>query len=289
MATPYIKHDGVNYKIQAGLPTGGVDTLQFTDSASSFTQTVPAATGTLALTTIATGTNAIVTTDMAAGFRALDGLVMPNVLGYLTNTPPGSPANGDCYIIGAAPTGAWAGQGGKVARYSTVAAAWEFFTPKNGWMLEANSTRETYRYTGSAWEIFYQEGTWTPVIYGSGGSAGSYLASAAVGLFTKIGRSVFAQMYLNLGNKGSWTGATRISGLPFTANATTNAYGGASVGFASNITFTAGYTMMAAYVNTGASTMDLVLTGSGVAASGLDYSLLATSLVAISITATYFT
>lgn len=201
MATPYIKHDGVNYKIQAGLPTGGVDTLQFTDSASSFTQTVPAATGTLALTTIATGTNAIVTTDMAAGFRALDGLVMPNVLGYLTNTPPGSPANGDCYIIGAAPTGAWAGQGGKVTRYSTVAAAWEFYTPKNGWMLEANSARESYRYTGSAWEISYQEGTWTGALATRWTNTGSPLIT---GRFTKIGRWI--RCYLSIG--GSLSGGT---------------------------------------------------------------------------------
>lgn len=100
---------------------------------------------------------------LRALLRGIDGLVMPNAKGYLTNTPPGSPANGDLYIIGAAPTGAWAGQGGKVTRYSTVAAAWEFFTPKNGWMIQANSARESYRYTGSAWEIFYQEGTWTPV------------------------------------------------------------------------------------------------------------------------------
>lgn len=185
MATPYIKNDGVNYKIQGGLPSGGVDTLQFTDSASSFTQTLPAATGTLALTTIATGTNALVTTDMATAYRALDGLVMPNVKGYLTNTPPGSPSDGDCYIIGAAPTGAWAGQAGKVTRYSSAIAAWEFYAPKNGWMLQANSARETYRYTGSAWEIFYQEGTWAPTftnltIVGT---------PTYTGIFTKIGRS----------------------------------------------------------------------------------------------------
>lgn len=184
MATPYIKNDGVNYKIQAGLPSAGVATLQFTDSASSPVVTVPNLTGTMALTTIATGTNALVTTDMAAGFRALDGLVMPNVLGYLTNTPPGSPANGDTYIIGAAPTGAWAGQGGKVTRYSTVAAAWEFYTPKNGWTLEANSARENYRYTGSAWEIYYQEGTWTPTLTGFTVTGSPVIT----GNFRKIGR-----------------------------------------------------------------------------------------------------
>ena len=87
--------------------------------------------------------------------RGVDGLVQPNVKGYLTNTPPGSLTDGDVYIIGAAPTGAWAGQGGEVTRWSSVANAWEFYAPKNGWMVQSNSAREVYRYTGGAWEIFY--------------------------------------------------------------------------------------------------------------------------------------
>lgn len=213
MATPYTKLDGVNYKIQAGLPAGGVDTLQFTDSASSFTQTVPAATGTLALTTIATGVNSVVTTDMATAFRALDGLVMPNVLGYLTNTPPGSPSNGDCYIIGAAPTGAWAGQGGKVTRYSTVTSSWEFYTPKNGWMLEATSARESYRYTGSAWEIFYQEGTWTPALTGFTVTGSPVLT----GNFRKVGKLSYVQGRIDPsgGTIASVINASTISNPPF--------------------------------------------------------------------------
>ncbi len=91
---------------------------------------------------------------MRAFQRGVDSFLMPNAKGYLTNTPPGSPADGDLYIIGAAPTGAWAGQGGKVTRWSSVANAWEFYAPKNGWMIQANSARDTYRYTGGAWEIF---------------------------------------------------------------------------------------------------------------------------------------
>ncbi len=241
MATPYIKHDGVNYKIQAGLPTGGVDTLQFTDSASSFTQTVPAATGTLALTTIATGANALITTDMGAGFRALDGLVMPNVKGYLTNTPPGSPSNGDCYIIGAAPTGAWAGQGGKVSRYSTVAVAWEFFTPKNGWMLQANSAREIYRYTASAWEIFYQEGTYTPnwtaattnPAIGNGSISGSYL---------KVGKLVTAYISIAMGSTTTFGSGKWFFSLPTTVG---TGFTGAVVAESAGTGFSGGFTLNA--------------------------------------------
>lgn len=260
MATPYTKLDGVNYKIQAGLPSGGVDTLQFTDSASSFTQTIPAATGTLALTTLATGANALVTTDMAAAFRTLDGLVMPSVAGYLTNTPPGSPANGDVYIIGAAPTGAWVGQGGKVTRYSTVAAAWEFYTPKNGWMLQSNSARESYRYTGSAWEIFYQEGTFTPVLGATSGSGATY--SLQSGIYTKTGRHVSASLILTCTGLGTLSGAALIGGLPFTSITGSNYFSG-SIGNIDNLSFGVGYSMPCLRLGPLATQSNLFTMGSG--------------------------
>jgi hypothetical protein len=44
---------------------------------------------------------------------------------------PGSPADGDCYLLVGTPTGThWAGQGGKIALF--VNTAWEFKTPKKG-------------------------------------------------------------------------------------------------------------------------------------------------------------
>lgn len=121
--------------------------------------------------------------------RGVDGLVQPNIKGYLTNTPPGSPTDGDVYIIGAAPTGAWAGNAGKVARWYANGGTWDFYTPKNGWTLQSNSAREVYRYTGGAWEIFYQEGTWTPTwtsltVVGSLTTSGTYIKSGRLCLFS---------------------------------------------------------------------------------------------------------
>lgn len=37
----------------------------------------------------------------------------------MTNTPPGSPAEGDAYILDTAPTGAWAGKAGKLAVWTS--------------------------------------------------------------------------------------------------------------------------------------------------------------------------
>ena len=56
----------------------------------------------------------------------------------------------------------------------------------------------------------YEEGTWTPAIVGGALSIGS-IARAA---YTKIGRSVFLQVYLSLNANGDGT-AMQINGLPF--------------------------------------------------------------------------
>lgn len=61
----------------------------------------------------------------------------------------------------------------------------------------------------------YEEGTFTPVLTGSGGSAGSYAASQAEGVYTKIGNLVIATAAVSLSNLGSWSGAVRCS-MPFT-------------------------------------------------------------------------
>jgi len=50
-----------------------------------------------------------------------------------TNTPPGSPANGNVYLCADAPTGAWAGQAGKLAVYRS--GGWVFVAPKQGWLI----------------------------------------------------------------------------------------------------------------------------------------------------------
>lgn len=48
-----------------------------------------------------------------------------------TNTPPATPADGDTYIIGDAPTGAWAGQAEyTIATWNDGASAWIYTTPR---------------------------------------------------------------------------------------------------------------------------------------------------------------
>lgn len=61
----------------------------------------------------------------------------------------------------------------------------------------------------------YEEGTWTPVIGGSGGTSGQTYTSQ-LGHYIKIGQLVTLTFTVLLSAKGTITGNCRITGLPFT-------------------------------------------------------------------------
>jgi hypothetical protein len=80
----------------------------------------------------------------------LDVLVQLAVLDRDLTAPPGSPVEGDRYLVATGATGTWVGQAGKIAAWQ--AGAWMFRTPRNGW---------------KAWVadegafVFYDAGAWT--------------------------------------------------------------------------------------------------------------------------------
>ncbi|SRR6266705_333973 len=86
---------------------------------------------------------------------AADALVMCAVINATTTTPPGSPAAGDSYIVAPSATGAWSGKDGKIAVWQARAAvaAWQFYTPKAGWVVANKGDGNDYKYSGSAWAI----------------------------------------------------------------------------------------------------------------------------------------
>lgn len=63
-------------------------------------------------------------------------------------TPPGSPADGDCYIVAASPTGAWSGWATRIAYYSS---GWISITPIEGTRAYAQDENLSYEYNGTAW------------------------------------------------------------------------------------------------------------------------------------------
>lgn len=67
----------------------------------------------------------------------------------------------------------------------------------------------------------YEEGTWTPVIGGAGGTSGQAYSNQE-GYYVKIGQLVIASCHVALSTKGTITGDVQIQGLPFTSITTTD-------------------------------------------------------------------
>jgi len=99
----------------------------------------------------------------------------------------------------------------------------------------------------------YEEGTWTAGVSFGGGSTGVTYSNNA-GYYTRVGNIVTVSCYLVLSNKGSSTGAARITGLPFTCVNNAAGYSALSV-LPLNVTFIG---QLSGYANVNDTTIDLV-------------------------------
>ncbi|MBP0440145.1 DUF2793 domain-containing protein [Tianweitania sediminis] len=81
--------------------------------------------------------------------RLLDGLVQLSVLDRDLTAPPGSPADGDRYIVGSGATGAWAGWDLNVAIWTD--GAWLRLPPRTGWRAWVEDEGLLLVYDGSSW------------------------------------------------------------------------------------------------------------------------------------------
>lgn len=79
-----------------------------------------------------------------------DWMMQPRALDIL-NTPPGSPTQGDGYICGTSPTGAWSGKANQIAIW--YSASWYFFVPKEGWRVWVADEDRFYFYDSSVWRV----------------------------------------------------------------------------------------------------------------------------------------
>lgn len=94
-------------------------------------------------------------------FAIIDSLLGKVVKDKDLASPPGTPANGDVYIVAASPTGLWTGHATHIAFWSSDASEWKFVIPKEGWKFEPTDEDVVYRFDGAAW-----------VLWGSGGGGG---------------------------------------------------------------------------------------------------------------------
>lgn len=113
---------------------------------------------------------------------------------------------------------------------------------------------------------WYEEGTWTPVL--SCGTPGDLAItySAQAGVYQRIGNrcTIGFNIVTSAFTHTTASGNVRINGLPFTANATISS----NVGAISFSGFTGvGYTQMVAYVNPANTSINLFISGTGIASS----------------------
>ncbi len=94
--------------------------------------------------------------------RALDAMVQVGVADRHLTSPPGSPANGDRYIVADGASGAWSGMSGRVAAFQD--GAWEYYAPREGWLAWVADEDLLYVYNGTGW---------VPTGGGGGGGGGS--------------------------------------------------------------------------------------------------------------------
>lgn len=84
------------------------------------------------------------------GLALIDLLIGAAVDGFLVNTPPASPMVGACYIIGGAPTDAWAGHAGALAGFT--AGGWRFVAPTEGLSATEKASGEPVTFRAGDWE-----------------------------------------------------------------------------------------------------------------------------------------
>ncbi|GGD62795.1 DUF2793 domain-containing protein [Aurantiacibacter arachoides] len=73
----------------------------------------------------------------------LDTLIHPAIEGE-ADAPPASPADGETWLVGAAPTGEWAGHAGHLA--GRQAGNWVFATPRTGMLAFDKAAGQVARY-----------------------------------------------------------------------------------------------------------------------------------------------
>lgn len=132
-----------------------------------------------------------------SALRRLDGLVQLSVIDRALNTPPGSPADGDCYILGAAPTGAWSTfDEHDLVIY--IGTSWVRYAPLDGWLAYVQDEDKFYHYNADS------PAEWTELATGG--------ASPTTTLGDLIRRGASADERLGVGTNGQVL--TVVSGQP---------------------------------------------------------------------------
>jgi hypothetical protein len=119
--------------------------------------------------------------------RLLDGMVQIGVLSRVLTAPPGSPAEGDRYIVASGATGLWAGWDLNVAFWTD--GAWLRLVPRRGWVAWSVADAGLYVWNGTAWTPIgggMSDGDKGDVVVSGGGSVWT-LDPAANAVVNRLG------------------------------------------------------------------------------------------------------
>ena len=131
----------------------------------------------------------------------------------------------------------------------------------------------------------YEEGTWTPGISFNNASVGATYGASNAGNYVKIGKMVTVTGFLQLTNKGSSTGTSRITGLPFTPGGSGESGDfNCPIGYTGAITFSG---QLGFYGSAGAAALFPLSTTSGGTSANLTDTAFGNSSVAV-VSCTYF-
>jgi len=81
----------------------------------------------------------------------IDALLEPLVEAVALDDPPSAPVAGQCWVVGAAPTGVWAGQAAAIAAWGD--GGWRFVAPLAGTTVWSRADGLSARFDGSHWII----------------------------------------------------------------------------------------------------------------------------------------
>ena len=109
----------------------------------------------------------------------------------------------------------------------------------------------------------YEEGTWTPILVGTGGT---FTNSSQLGSYTKIGNLIHLTFYVGASAIGTATGTINIGNLPYTAlgGGTTNQRITTGSCMVDALPFNAGATMIVPYMSHGATVIQFYQSGSNI-------------------------
>ena len=128
------------------------------------------------------------------GLRRLDAIVQLGVVSATTSAEPGSPADGDLYILPAGKAGTDWGAMTDLAVAYYVDGAWSQLTPREGWRAYVADTDRLLVYDGAAWDEIVQASqvrervtaNRTYYVRSDGSDANTGLADTAGGAFLTL-------------------------------------------------------------------------------------------------------